>query len=137
MKWERGKRSKHLLFQLSLRTYFIFCSVKRLESLAHDSASDCSSYPARLVCPLLLVQKPLSSPAHPLQVSSKLLLLCTHAYACPHTYSHSMCFPRPELTCFVLCFVIPQGFPDHAFEGNLENVIGQNERKIQSDLFPI
>lgn len=120
---------------MSLQTYFVLLSGNS-DSLLHDSAEDCSSFTARLSCPLRLAQKcflpqPIHSrfPARPW-----LLLLCTRTCPCPCVHYHSICFPRLELPCSLLWFWSPQGSPDRAFEGNFENVIGQNE-KISSDLF--
>lgn len=88
------------------------------------------------------MQKRLFSPAWPLQVSSQALVIAV-VHTCmllpTHVFPlHVLPKTRVGLFSFVFFgFVFPQGFPDCAFKGNFENVIGQNERKISSDLFPI
>lgn len=88
------------------------------------------------------MQRRLSSPARLLQVSSQALVIAvvhTRITLPTHVFLLQL-LPKTGVGLFsfvVLVLFFSQGFPDCTFKGNFENVIGQNERKISSDLFPI
>lgn len=75
------------------------------------------------------MQKRLFSPAWPLQVSSHALVIAVVHTGMPlptHVFPlHVLLKTGVGLFSFVFFgFVFPQGFPDCAFKGNFENVIG-------------
>lgn len=118
---ELGKRSSLLFLSVVTANIFHFLLRERTDYIVQHSAAQC-----------LYCQPWLSS---------------VHFLPQPIPCSHFMFFLRPELLRFgfgffffvILCVFVcfSQGFQNCAFKGNFENVIGQNERKISSDLSPV
>lgn len=116
VKWDLGKRSALLLFSVVTAKVFYFLLSEKTDSLVPDSLLDRSSFTARLVCPLLLVQRRFSSPACLLQVSSQALVIAVVYTRMPLPTHMFQLHLLPETGVGLISFVVLVLFFHKAFQ---------------------
>lgn len=141
VKWELGKRSELLLFRLSLQTYFIFCSVKRL-TLWYMTAHRITV----VLLPGLSVlyvwwKKRLCSPARLLRVSSQALVIAVvHIRMSLPTHVFTLhVLPKTRVGLFSFVFLVlffPKAFQIAPLKVALKMSLVKMKGKFHLTFFP-